>query len=64
MQDPETRLYTLPYSNGTMDMPMSRRDSSPLNTMVDMEWLGPSIPLNETHDQLGGNFGLFCYIYV
>ncbi|CAK7234105.1 hypothetical protein SCUCBS95973_008822 [Sporothrix curviconia] len=73
MQDPTGRLYDVPYSNATMPMPMKGRstdtqdaqnDTNPLETMVDMEWLGPPIKLFETHDQLGGNGGQFCYIYV
>ncbi|KAL7627948.1 hypothetical protein AAE478_002144 [Parahypoxylon ruwenzoriense] len=64
MQEPETRLNALP--NGTMPMPMKNRRHAddPLDTLVDMEWLGPPIKLVETHDQLGGNGGAFCYIYV
>lgn len=65
MQDPENRLYAIPYSNATMTMPMkNRRATDPQNTTVDMEWLGPPIMLPETHDQLGGNGGAFCYIYI
>ncbi|CAK7204041.1 hypothetical protein SEUCBS139899_006792 [Sporothrix eucalyptigena] len=69
-QSIDTRLYALPYSNATMNMNMKERDaeaaddSNPLESLVDMEWLGPAIKLKETHDQLGGNGGLFCYIYV
>lgn len=65
MQDPANRLLALPYSNITYSMPMKqRRATDPLDTMVDLEWLGPPIELRETMDQLGGNNGLFCYIYV
>ena len=64
MQDPDKRLYAVPYANGTMTMPMNRRDTNPLDTLSDMEWLGPPIKLSETHDQLGGNGGAFCYVYV
>lgn len=65
MQDAENRLYAIPYANTSMTMPMDhRRATDPLGTMVDMEWLGPPIELLETHDQLGGNGGAFCYIYV
>ena len=64
MQDPDNRLYAVPYANGTMPMPMNRRDANPLDTLSDMEWLGPAIKLSETHDQLGGNGGAFCYVYV
>lgn len=60
MQDPDTRLNVLP----TGGMPMHRRATDPLDTMVDMEWLGPPIKLRETHDSLGGNGGAFCYVYV
>ncbi|KAI8963059.1 Di-copper centre-containing protein [Daldinia sp. FL1419] len=61
MQDPDKRLYTVPSSS----MPMKRADpTDPMETIVDMEWLGPPIKLRETHDQLGGNGGAFCYVYV
>ncbi|KAK7754593.1 hypothetical protein SLS62_003376 [Diatrype stigma] len=65
MQDAEKRLYALP--NGTMPMDMKnhrRQMTDPMDTIVDMEWLGPPIKLLETHDQLGGNGGAFCYVYV
>ncbi|KAI0387433.1 Di-copper centre-containing protein [Hypomontagnella monticulosa] len=61
MQDPEARLHAIP--SGNMSMPM-KRAVDPHDVMVDMEWLGPPIKLLETHDQLGGNGGAFCYIYV
>lgn len=64
MQDPSARLYDIPYSDAAMTMPMNKRATNPLETMVDMEWLGPPIMLKETHDQLGGNGGDFCYVYV
>ncbi|KAI0518167.1 hypothetical protein F5B22DRAFT_74382 [Xylaria bambusicola] len=63
MQDPENRLYSIPFVNMNMTMPM-KRAVDPHNVTVDMEWLGPPIKLLETHDQLGGNGGLFCYVYV
>ncbi|ERS95245.1 hypothetical protein HMPREF1624_08457 [Sporothrix schenckii ATCC 58251] len=75
-QNVEERLYAVPYSNATMQMNMKRDtgavntagavgdDTNPLESLVDMEWLGPAIKLHETHDQLGGNGGKFCYIYV
>ncbi|KAH9993471.1 hypothetical protein F4779DRAFT_608603 [Xylariaceae sp. FL0662B] len=63
MQDPETRLNVLPLSGG-MNMKHRRQTDDPMDTIVDMEWLGPPIKLLETHDQLGGNGGAFCYIYV
>ncbi|XXG99739.1 hypothetical protein Hte_006080 [Hypoxylon texense] len=64
MQDAENRLNVIP--NGTMPMPpmKGKRIPVPEETMVDMEWLGPPITLLETHDQLGGNGGAFCYVYV
>ncbi len=70
MQDPDTRLYAVPYANGGGgSMQMGHRKwteeaADPLDGIVDMEWLGPPIKLRETHDQLGGNGGAFCYIYV
>ncbi|KAI1088384.1 hypothetical protein F5B19DRAFT_428377 [Rostrohypoxylon terebratum] len=63
MQDPEARLNVVP--NGGMPMPMGQRlAADPSNVTVDLEWLGPPIKLLEAHDQLGGNGGAFCYVYV
>ncbi|KAJ9150246.1 Di-copper centre-containing protein [Pleurostoma richardsiae] len=65
MQDPENRLDAIPYANSSTMMPMKdRRATDPKDTIVDLEWLGPSIKLLETHDQLGGNDGAFCYVYI
>ncbi|KAI1126875.1 hypothetical protein F5Y10DRAFT_293325 [Nemania abortiva] len=66
MQDPTNRLYSIPFVDMNMTMPMKRGVEAvdPHNVTVDMEWLGPPIKLLETHDQLGGNNGLFCYVYV
>ncbi|KAK4213655.1 hypothetical protein QBC37DRAFT_169179 [Rhypophila decipiens] len=36
----------------------------PAGSVIDLEFLAPSIPLVEAHDQLGGLGGKFCYIYV
>ncbi|KAI0428115.1 Di-copper centre-containing protein [Xylaria sp. FL1042] len=63
MQDPANRLYAIPFVDMNMTMPM-KRAVDPHNVTVDMEWLGPPIKLLETHDQLGGNGGAFCYVYV
>lgn len=66
MQDPEKRLNVVPMVG--MPMPMKPRQEmdpeDPMDIIVDLEWLGPPIKLVETHDQLGGNGGAFCYIYV
>ncbi|KAH9885553.1 Di-copper centre-containing protein [Xylariomycetidae sp. FL2044] len=71
MQDPEKRLNALPSGMPPMDMKKSKKgrrqteDEDPIaNEVVDLEWLGEPIPLVETHDQLGGNGGAFCYVYV
>lgn len=65
MQDVENRLNALPNVSMPMDMKLPRQEEEdPLDTMVDMQWLGPPIKLVETHDQLGGNGGAFCYVYV
>ncbi|KAJ2996177.1 hypothetical protein NUW58_g1055 [Xylaria curta] len=63
MQDPTNRLHALPLVDTNMTMPM-KRAVDPNKATVNMEWLGPVIKLSETHDQLGGNGGAFCYIYV
>ncbi len=63
MQDPENRLNAIP--SGSMPMETkNRRAADPEDTIVDLEWLGPPIKLLETHEQLGGNGGAFCYVYV
>ncbi|KAI1652510.1 Di-copper centre-containing protein [Daldinia decipiens] len=67
MQDPENRLNAIPSGNMSMPMRKNRRADDPMDpmeTIVDMEWLGPPIKLGETHDQLGGYGGAFCYVYV
>ena len=65
MQDVEKRLNALPNVSMPMDMNVPRQmHDDPLDTMVDMQWLGPPIKLVETHDNLGGNGGAFCYVYV
>ena len=66
MQDPDARLYKLPYAETTMTMDHMKTVAAgdPMESMVDMEWLGGPIKLMETHDQLGGNGGAFCYVYV
>ena len=65
MQDVENRLNALPNVSMPMDMKLPRQEEEdPLDTMVDMQWLGPPIKLVETHYQLGGNGGAFCYVYV
>ncbi|KAI1103149.1 Di-copper centre-containing protein [Jackrogersella minutella] len=63
MQDASARLNALP-SGGMPMPPMDKRAADLEDTIVDMEWLGPPINLLETHEQLGGNGGAFCYIYV
>jgi tyrosinase len=37
---------------------------TPEESVIDLEWLAPSIPLTAANDQLGGNDGKFCYVYV
>ena len=64
MQDVENRLNALPNVSMPMDMKVARQEEDPLDTIVDLQWLGPPIKLVETHDQLGGNGGAFCYVYV
>ncbi|KAI2614782.1 Di-copper centre-containing protein [Hypoxylon fragiforme] len=66
MQDPGMRLNAIPFVNGSMTMPGhgKRQSKDPNDVIVDLEWLGPPVKLMETHDQLGGNGGLFCYVYV
>lgn len=39
-------------------------DNIPKGSVIDLEFLAPTIPLVEAHDQLGGLNGAFCYVYV
>ncbi|KAI1813017.1 hypothetical protein GGS20DRAFT_586881 [Poronia punctata] len=64
MRDPDKRLNAIPFVGSNMTMPMKRAVIDPRNVTVDLEWLGPPVKLLETHDQLGGNGGAFCYVYV
>ena len=65
MQDVDNRLNALPNVSMPMDVKIARQmEDDPLDTMVDMQWLGAPIKLVETHDQMGGNGGAFCYVYV
>ncbi|KAK3381090.1 hypothetical protein B0H63DRAFT_501831 [Podospora didyma] len=73
MQDPDTRLNAVPGAGPMPDMPgmnhgggKFRRQSQtdPSKAMIDLDFLAPPIKLFEANDQLGGNNGLFCYIYV
>jgi tyrosinase len=67
MQDPENRINAFP-SFGTPSHSHSgrkqRRAQDPRDAIIDLEWLAPPIKLTEASDQLGGNGGKFCYIYV
>ncbi|KAK6851968.1 hypothetical protein PG995_012093 [Apiospora arundinis] len=74
MQDPENRINAIP--TGGMAMPPHQlrdevarhgpypRAEDPKDVIVDLGWIAPAIPLLELTDQLGGNKGQFCYIYV
>lgn len=78
MQDPDARLNAVPTGGGGMaGMPgMSGGSGSgypggssssapdPTTAVIDLEWLAGPIKLLEAHDQLGGNGGAFCYVYV
>ncbi|KAK3319573.1 hypothetical protein B0T19DRAFT_445378 [Cercophora scortea] len=73
MQDPAKRLNAVPAfgempGHGGMRKRGGRHggraDTDPMTAVIDLEWLAPSIPLMEAHDQLGGNKGAFCYVYV
>jgi len=69
MQDPENRLDAWVSlgtggGGGGHDHGHTKRAATPENSVIDLEWLAPSIKLTEANDQLGGNGGLFCYVYV
>lgn len=77
MQDPENRLNIIPtgaqapgpghyHGEGKRQV---KGDGTYLNNIpedavIDLEYLAPSIPLVEAHDNLGGYGGKFCYVYV
>jgi tyrosinase len=54
MQDPDNRVDLIPGGGGI--------DAE--NTIVELGWTAPAVPLSKLNDQLGGNDGQFCYIYV
>ena len=76
MQDPENRVNVVPFTPAEQTHSHGRRQDSgrrgqgrgqntnPKDAIIDLEWLAPPIKLMEAHDQLGGNGGAFCYIYV
>ncbi|AEO67326.1 040e235b-4539-4777-bd7f-6c0c9d2a8b8c [Thermothielavioides terrestris] len=67
MQDPDARLNAVPTGGGGMPgMPGMGGGSAqdPSTAVIDLEWLAGPIKLLEAHDQLGGNGGAFCYVYV
>jgi tyrosinase len=41
-----------------------RQNQDPSTAMIDLEWLAPPIKLMDAVDQLGGNGGAYCYVYV
>ena len=63
MQDPENRLDAW-VTLGSGGHNHAKRAATPETSVIDLEWLAPSIPLTQANDQLGGNNGLFCYVYV
>ncbi len=65
MQDPENRINEIP-GGGAMAMSLThtlKRDDRG-NAIVDLGWLAPPVKLSELNDQLGGNGGKMCYIYI
>ncbi len=74
MQDPENRVGLIPgqaamkMSHPGMNMdaipPQPRAEAAGGGDVVDLQWVAPPVPLADLNDQLGGNGGQFCYIYV
>lgn len=56
LQDPDNRVPMIPTMG---DQPEGASD-----IIIDLQWSAPPVPLPELNDQLGGNYGQFCYIYV
>jgi tyrosinase len=68
MQDPEKRIDLIPGA-GAMGMPgmggmRKRSTGAAAEEIVDLAWVAPPVPLAKLNDNLGGNDGQFCYIYV
>lgn len=50
---------------GATDKHKRQRVTDPTKMIVDLEWLSPiKTKLMEAHDQLGGNEGRYCYVYI
>ncbi|KAK3312280.1 hypothetical protein B0H66DRAFT_632904 [Apodospora peruviana] len=68
MQDPDARLNAVPLIMADMPgMNHGKRQKKPVDLdkeMMDIDWIAPPIKLLEAHDNLGGNGGAFCYVYV
>jgi tyrosinase len=73
MQDPDNRLNAFPGSGGMAGMPgmpgmpgmgSKQKRQDPSSLVIDLEWLAPPIKLLDAMDQLGGNGGAYCYVYV
>jgi len=76
MQDPEKRLNAVPMygvvvpmdhgsHGGKIKVKPRQRITDPNKMLIDMEWLSPvTLPLIEAHEQLGGNKGQYCYVYI
>jgi tyrosinase len=71
MQDPENRIDAVPSVKSPQSSTPGlghnhnhRRAQDPNDAIIDLEWLAPPIKLMEANDQLGGNGGAFCYVYV
>lgn len=67
MQDPENRVSLIPGQNamgmGGMGMGMKEKRAGE-DEIVDLGWVAGPVPISELNDQLGGNNGQFCYVYV
>ncbi len=65
MQDPETRVGKIPGQAAmAMNHPGMTGQHFAQESIVDLGWIAPPVPLADLNDQLGGNGGQFCYIYV
>jgi tyrosinase len=74
MQDPENRIDAVPSvkaasgkaGGGHSHSKRKHRRAAPdpNDAITDLEWLAPPIKVMDSNDQLGGNKGAFCYVYV
>ncbi len=73
MQEPDTRVDLVPGLAAPvveMTHPMkfvkrqAMRGKTAKDFVVELGWTAPAVTLDKLNDNLGGNDGQFCYVYV